>query len=64
MSALTGRVLYIFVVLTGLKVGEGGVTGSGEGHHLGNRDGGSHGVKGQLKLTLHVQPLRVGITYH
>ena len=37
MSALTGRVLYVLVVLTGLKVGEGRVAGSGEGHHLGNR---------------------------
>ena len=36
MSALTGRVLHLLVVLTGLKVGEGGVAGSGEGHDLGN----------------------------
>ena len=43
MPALTGRVLYVLVVLTGLKIGEGGVAGSGKGHHLGNRDGRSNG---------------------
>ena len=44
-AALTGRILHFLVVLTGLKVGEGGVAGSGEGHHLGNREAGSHEVK-------------------
>ena len=35
-SPRTGRVLDLLVVLTGLKVGEGGVASSRERHHLGN----------------------------
>ena len=37
---LTSWVLHILVVLAGLKVGEGGVAGRGEGHHLEHQGGG------------------------
>ena len=43
---LTSWVLHILVVLAGLKVGEGGVAGRGEGHHLEHQGGGGGGEGG------------------